>query len=264
MDVTTRASVGSVRVGCSGWSYADWRGPVYPPDLPRRRWFERYQQLFDTVELNATFYRLPETATMEKWAADAGPGFLYGVKLGGYGSHRKKLRDPEQWLPNHLDRAYRLGEHLGPNLVQLPRRWRRNVARLDDFLADAVPTRPSVRWAVELREPSWLHDDVFDTLQRHGAALCLHDLLPDHPFVLTTDWTYVRFHGPEALVRPYHGLYGPPRLAAWAERLGGLADDGVDSYAYFNSDWHANAVRDAFALRAALGESVRVPSELAG
>jgi uncharacterized protein YecE (DUF72 family) len=264
MASATDATAGSVRVGCSGWSYADWRGVVYRRDLPQRRWFGRYQQLFDTVELNATFYRLPETTTVEKWAAAARPGFLYAVKLGGYGSHRKKLRDPEQWLPNHLDRAYRLGEHLGPNLVQLPPRWRRNVARLDEFLADVAPTQPAVRWAVELRDASWLHDDVFDTLQRHRAALCLHDLLPEHPVVLTTNWTYVRFHGPEALARPYHGLYGPERLAPWAERLGTWAGDGVDGYVYFNNDRHADAVRDAFTLRAALGEPVRVPVELAG
>lgn len=264
MASTSGASAGSVRVGCSGWSYADWRGTVYPHDLPQRRWFERYRQLFDTVELNATFYRLPATTTVQKWASEATPGFLYAVKLGGYGSHRKKLLDPEQWLPNHLDRVYRLGAHLGPNLVQLPPRWRRNVARLDEFLAAVAPTQPSVRWAVELREASWLHDDVFDTLQRRGAALCLHDLLPDHPVVLTADWTYVRFHGPDALANPYHGLYGPARLAPWAERLGAWDDDGVASYVYFNNDWHADAVRDAFTLRAALGEPVRVPAELAG
>jgi len=259
---------GRVRVGCSGWSYADWRGIVYPPEMPPRRWFEHYQRLFDTVELNATFYRLPAPGTMEKWAADAAPGFLYAVKLGAYGSHRKKLSDPEQWLPNHLDRAYRLGQHLGPTLVQLPPRWRRNVARLDEFCAEIEaevrPSLPALRWAVELRDPSWLHDAVFETLRRHRVALCIHDLLADHPFTLTTDWTYVRFHGPDARSRPYHGAYGPERLAVWAERLGGLAADGCDSYAYFNNDWHANAVRDAFGLRTALGEAVRVPASLAG
>jgi uncharacterized protein YecE (DUF72 family) len=263
MASSTHAA-GSARVGCSGWSYADWRGVVYPSELPPRRWFERYQQLFDTVELNATFYRLPEPTTVEKWAADAAPGFLFAVKLGSYGSHRKKLGDPQQWLPNHLDRVYRLGAHLGPNLVQLPPRWRRNVARLDEFLTAVAPTQPGVRWAVELREPSWLHDDVFATMQRHGVALCVHDLLPDHPVMLTADWTYVRFHGPDARARPYHGLYGPARLAPWAERLGAWAAAGIDSYTYFNNDWHANAVRDAFTLRAALGEPVRVPHEFAG
>ncbi len=237
---------GVARVGCSGWSYRDWRGVVYPPELPQRRWFEHYQSLFDTVELNATFYRLPAPETVERWAQAAAPGFLYAVKVGAFGSHRMKLRDAGSWLPNHLDRVDRLGDHLGPNLVQLPPRWRRNLERLDEFLTVAPR---SLRWAVELRDRTWLHDDVFEILRRHQAALCIHDLLPDHPVELTTDWTYVRFHGPDAANRPYHGSYGEQRLSAWADRLNALLDDGSDVYAYFNNDWFGHAVADAAALR---------------
>lgn len=112
-----------IRIGCSGWSYNDWRGIVYPIGLPQRRWLEHYQQLFDTVELNSAFYRLPTPAAVEKWVAEAPPGFLFAFKLGAFGSHREKLRDPELWLPEHLNGAQRLGDHLGPTLVQLPPRW---------------------------------------------------------------------------------------------------------------------------------------------
>ena len=249
------------RIGCSGWSYADWRGIVYPAQLPTRRWFEHYQSLYDTVELNTTFYRLPRPEAVEKWAAEARPGFLYALKLGAYGTHRKKLTDPDQWLPNHFDRADRLGTHHGPTLVQLPPRWRRNVARLDEFLEALGQRRTSERWAVELRDPSWVADDVFAVLQRHHAALCVHDLLADHPFELTTDWTYVRFHGPNALSRPYHDRYPAAQLERWAQRLAILNADGVDSYAYFNNDWHGAAVADAQALRAAVAG---VPEPAAG
>jgi uncharacterized protein YecE (DUF72 family) len=238
--------VGRFRVGCSGWSYKDWRGLVYPADLPQRRWFDHYQTLFDTVELNSTFYRLPTATAVERWAAAAAPGFLYAVKLGGFGSHRMKLSDAASWMPNHLDRVERLGDHLGPNLVQLPPRWKRNAERLDEFLSTA-PT--SIRWAVEIRDPSWLHDDVYTVLSRHRAALCIHDLLEDHPFMLTTDWTYVRFHGPDAINRPYHGAYGADRMSAWSERLESVLADGADVYAYFNNDWFGHAVRDAQLLR---------------
>ena len=240
------AAPGALRVGCSGWSYKDWRGIVYPADIPQRRWFEHYQSLFDTVELNSTFYRLPTVEAVEKWAQAARPGFLYAVKLGAFGSHRMKLRDPASWMANHLDRVRRLGEHLGPNLVQLPPRWTRNVDRLDEFLSVAPST---IRWAVELRERSWLHDDVFDVLRRHGAALCIHDLQASHPFELTADWTYVRFHGPDALEHPYHGSYGEARLCEWADRLAPLLDQGRDVYAYFNNDWYGHAVTDAVFLR---------------
>jgi uncharacterized protein YecE (DUF72 family) len=219
---------------------------VYPAALPARDWFAEYARRFDTVEINNTFYRLPTEATFDGWAAQAPPGFLYAVKLGAFGSHRKKLRDPTTWLEHHVGRVRRLGNTLGPNLVQLPPRWRRDVARLDEFLA-AVPT--DIRWAVELRDASWMHDDVFATLERHGAALCLHDLLPDHPWLRTTSWTYVRFHGPRAIESPYHGRYGGRRLWRAARRLGAWLEDGVDVHAYFNNDFQGHAVEDARWLR---------------
>ena len=246
-----------LRVGCSGWSYTDWRGVVYPADLAQRRWFDHYQGLFDTVELNSTFYRLPDATTVEGWADAARPGFVYAVKVGAFGSHRKKLRDPETWLPNHLDRVARLGGHLGPNLLQLPPRWRRNVERLDEFLSltASMPSASTMRWAVELRDPSWLHDDVFQILHRHCVALCVHDLVADHPFELTTDWTYFRFHGPDALNEPYRGHYGTERTAAWATRIRTVIDAGRDVYAYFNNDGHGAAVDDAVALREALAQA---------
>jgi uncharacterized protein YecE (DUF72 family) len=239
-------SNGDLHIGCSGWSYKDWRGPVYPPDLPQRRWFEHYQAIFDTVELNSTFYRLPTVAAVERWADDAKPGFLFAVKLGAFGSHRKKLADAASWLPHHLDRVERLGTHCGPTLVQLPPRWKRNVERLDEFLTLAPRT---LRWAVELREPSWLHPDVFDVLRRHGAALCIHDLLPGHPLLMTTDWTYIRFHGPDAIARPYHGSYGARALEHWADRLAPIVAAGGDVHAYFNNDMFGHAVHDARLLR---------------
>ena len=235
-----------VRVGCSGWNYEHWRGRFYPKGLPARRWFELYAKHFDTVEINNSFYRLPQPETFEKWRDQAPDGFVYAMKVGQFGTHRKKLTDPGPWLANHLDRVYRLGTHLGPNLLQLPPRWKRNVERLDEFLT-AAPT--DIRWAVEMRDASWLHDDVYEVLRRHGAALCLHDLIADHPWELTTDWTYVRFHGSDALRRPYHGAYGARGLRPVADRLSAWVDKGIDVYAYFNNDVDADAPADAALLR---------------
>lgn len=240
---------GTVRVGCSGWVYRDWRGVVYPQDAPARSWFEHYARRFDTVEVNNTFYRLPTAHAVRGWAAQAPPGFCYSLKVGQFGTHRMKLRDAESWLPRHLERVRLLGPHLGPNLLQLPPRWRRNTERLEEALS-AAPA--DMRWAVELREPSWLHDDVFEVLARHGAALCLHDLLPHHPWVRTTGWTYVRFHGPRALGDKYQGRYTGRRLRPVAERLGTWLDEGTDVFAYFNNDYDGHAVVDAEWLRSRL------------
>jgi uncharacterized protein YecE (DUF72 family) len=242
-------AAGRARIGCSGYAYKDWRGPVYPADAPARTWFATYATRFDTVELNTTFYRLPTVDAVQQWADRAPADFSYAVKVGKFGSHRKKLLDPEGWLPNHLDRVGRLGSHLGPNLLQLPPRWKRNVERLDHFLTVAPR---SIRWAVEVRDPSWLHDDTYEVLERHGAALCIHDLLPDHPVERTTDWVYWRFHGPNAIDEPYQHRYGPRRLQPVSDRLLEWLDEGLDVYAYFNNDWHGNAVADAEWLRRAI------------
>jgi uncharacterized protein YecE (DUF72 family) len=222
--------------------YKHWRDVIYPPKLPQRKWFEYYATMFDTVEINNTFYRLPTEKAVEGWAAQAPPGFTYAVKMGAFGSHRMKLRDAASWLPNHLDRLDRLGSTAGPTLVQLPPRWRRNAERLDEFLSVAPKSR---RWAVELREPSWLHDEVYAVLRKHGAALCIHDLLDGHPWELTTDWTYVRFHGPHAMTHAYQGRYGEDGLFWMAARLSSWLDEGKDVYAYFNNDDSGYAVHDA-------------------
>lgn len=238
-----------IRIGTSGWMYDGWRGPFYPRDLPKRRWFEHYAARFDAVELNATFYRLPAAETVERWAAAAPSGFEYSVKLGAFGSHRMKLANAESWLPNHVDRFSRLGATLGATVVQLPPRWRRSVDRLDEFLAVAEDVAPGWHWAVELREPSWIHDDVFDVLRRRGAALVVHDLLAGLPVVATAPWVYVRLHGPAAPERPYQGAYGVRRLRRWAERLRRWADGGVAARVFFNNDVGGAAVRDAELLR---------------
>jgi uncharacterized protein YecE (DUF72 family) len=243
----TEGSRGRALVGCSGWNYKHWRGPVYPADVPAKRWFEQYVALgLDSVEINNTFYRLPRPETFDGWAAQAPDGFVYALKLGQFGSHRMKLKDAASWLPNHVERAERLGPALGPTLVQLPPRWKRNVERLDEFLTVAPK---HLRWAVELREPSWLHDDVFAVLARHGAALCIHDLLPDHPWERTTDWSYLRFHGPDATHAAYQGEYGDAGLGWVADKVNWWTGEGYDVYAYFNNDQNGYAVRDACRLR---------------
>jgi uncharacterized protein YecE (DUF72 family) len=244
--------IGRAFVGCSGWVYKDWRGVVYPEGVPQRLWFAHYATLFDTVELNATFYRLPTPEAVERWAEQAPDGFTYAAKLGQFGSHRMKLRDAASWLPNHLDRVRRLGRSLGPTLVQLPPRWRRDAGRLDEFLTVATALGGDLRWAVELRDESWLHDDVYAVLERHRAALCIHDLLPDHPWRRTTDWTYLRFHGPRPLERKYYGAYTGRRLRPVVDRIAPWLAEGDDVYAYFNNDYEGHAVTDARWFRAHL------------
>ena len=241
-----------MRVGCSGWSYAAWRGVVYPTDVPKRRWFETYAGWFDTVELNTTFYRLPRPETVEAWAAAAPPGFEYAVKLAGFVTHRRKLLDPERSWELHADRVRRLGPSLGVTLVQLPPRWRRDLPRLTAFL-DAAPA--DLRLALEVREPSWFDDGVYAALATRDVALCVHDMLPDHPVVATATHAYVRCHGPHAPGRPYVGRYPRRRLDALVELLGQLGDQADTVRCYFNNDIGGAAVADARAVVRRLGRA---------
>ena len=166
----------AVLVGCSGWQYTHWRGDFYPARLPQSRWLEYYAQRFNSVEINNTFYRLPDAATFEAWKRRAPRRFVYAVKASRYLTHMKKLKDPDAPLELFFSRAKRLGAALGPVLYQLPPRWPLSSASRERFATflRALPRRR--RHVVEFRDLSWYADDVFALLERHRVALCLHDM----------------------------------------------------------------------------------------
>jgi len=232
-----------LRIGTSGWHYQHWAGIFYPEGLSKNLWFSHYASRFDTVEINNTFYRLPTESAFEAWRAQAPPGFVYALKFSRYGSHLKKLQQPAEPLQRFLGRAELLQPFVGPILVQLPPGWRVNVARLREFLELADRRW---RWAVELRDPSWLTPEVYRVLRDHQAALCWHDLLEDHPTVVTAPWVYLRYHGASAP----GGNYSRERLRVEAERVRRFLAEGLGVFAYFNNDAHGHAVANATRLKA--------------
>lgn len=235
-----------VHIGTSGWQYRDWKGAFYPSRLPQRLWLEHYAQAFATVEVNATFYRLPKPDAVDSWRRATPEDFVAALKVSRYLTHVRRLRDPADPVYRFLGVARRLGRKLGPLLLQLPPNLEADPEGLDATL-DAFGR--TVRVAVEPRHESWFTRDTYAVLREHRAALCLVDRRgPQSPLVRTADWGYVRFHEGRASPSP---CYGSHALAAWAERLRELWSPRNDLFVYFNNDTRACAVRDAIVFAGA-------------
>ena len=245
----------SPRVGCSGWNYKSWRGRFYAADLPAARWLQYYATRFDSVEINNTFYRLPERATFAAWRTQVPPEFLFAVKASRFLTHMKRLLDPEEPIARLFSRVAGLGRMLGPVLYQLPASLAIDLLRLDRFLR-ALPRSSSARrlHVVEFRHPSWYIPETFELLARRRVALCLHDKLGSaikEPFV--GPFVYVRFHGTSG---HYHGSYTRRQLDRWAHVLAEHAKAGRQVFAYFNNDPEAVATANAQTLHDMLARLV--------
>lgn len=240
-----RGRLKAAHVGCSGWNYDSWRERFYPHRLAARRWLESYAERFETVEVNATFYRLMKPEAVAHWVEQTPAGFLFAAKASRYLTHVKRLSDTGRGLERFYATIAPLveGGRLGAVLWQLPETFRRDDARLGEALAALPPGRH----AFEFRHASWFVDDVYALLHDHGAALVIGDH-PERPFQSyerTAPWRYVRLHYG---TRGRRGNYSRRELEEWAERLHGWR--GRDElFVYFNNDWEAFAPGNAAFLR---------------
>ncbi|MFL5913523.1 MAG: DUF72 domain-containing protein [Gaiellaceae bacterium] len=238
-----------VRIGCSGWNYQDWRERVYPKGCPPSRWLKYYATLFDTVEVNATFYRLASPKAVANWVEQTPPDFLLTLKASRYLTHIKRLSDLGQGIRRYYESVEPLvgSPKLGPVLWQLPENFHRD----DERLANALGALPEGRHCFEFRHRSWFVDPVYELLHEHDAALVIGDH-PERPFQtyeMTTDWTFIRFHYGK---RGRRGNYSETELETWAERIASWREK-VEVLAYFNNDWEGFAVKNGLWMRKALG-----------
>lgn len=234
----------SIHIGTSGWHYDHWKGPFYPKDMKNEELLAFYQERFDTVEINNSFYKLPETKTLKDWHATVGKNFIFAVKASRYVTHTKKLKDGGDTFPNLRERIDALGTKLGPVLFQLPPGWSCNPDRLDDFCSNLPDT---YRYTFEFRNEDWWNDEIYEILQKYNAAFCMFELGgSESPREVTADFIYIRLHGP---ADKYQGDYSDHDLSQWSDAFDGWRNEVKDIYCYFDNDQSGFAAKNALRLK---------------
>ena len=237
-----------IRIGTSGWQYKPWLGRFYPARWPKSKMLAFYEEHFDTVEINNSFYRLPVETALQDWRASTHANFLFAVKGSRFLTHMKKLKDPAAGIDKLFARVDLLREKLGPVLFQLPPNFGVNIERLDAFL-QVLPKWH--RYAFEFRDASWNTQAVYEVLQKHNAAYCAFHLAGyQSPIRITTDIAYVRLHGPGG---KYQGSYSDEVLHEWARRIEGWRRDLKAIYVYFDNDDAGFAAFNALRLKELVG-----------
>ena len=236
-----------VRTGTSGFSYQEWKGSFYPEDLPDPEMLRYYASRLPAVEINNTFYRMPRAAMLESWAEQVPDGFSFALKAPQQITHRKRLKEAQDAVTYFFGVATTLGDRLGPVLFQLPPNLKKDLPRLQDFLA-VLPA--ASRCTFEFRHESWFDDDVLEALRSARAALCwAEDEKLATPPQATADWGYLRLRRPD---------YGESELAAWAERI--RAQPWVEAHVFFKHEEEGTGPRLAEAMAVLFAtESLRSP-----
>jgi uncharacterized protein YecE (DUF72 family) len=233
----------NIHIGTSGWHYQHWAGNFYPPELAKEDYLDYYCKHFQTVEINNSFYQLPGEQALEKWRESAPQGFTFSVKASRYITHMKKLKDPQEPVSTFLERISILGDRLGPVLFQLPPNWRPNLERLRAFL-EILPD--DFRYAFEFRDKRWFDERIFAALRECQSAFCIYHLRGRlSPREVTSDFVYIRLHGPDGA---YQGKYTTSELAGWAGAISTWKRQGKQVFCYFNNDVEGFAPQNAASL----------------
>jgi uncharacterized protein YecE (DUF72 family) len=237
-----------VHIATSGWYYREWKGAFYPDDLPSQRWFKHYTQRFNTVELNAPFYRPPKLATVKNWKRNAPENFCYSVKVNRVITHDKRFQGTQDLIHEFYQIADALGPKMGCFLFQLPPNFEFTVERLELILSQLNPAHKNV---LEFRHMSWWTREVFATLKKHKVIFCSVSApkLPDD-LIVTADDIYVRFHGPK---RWFYDSYSDEALTVWVDKIS--ASKTKDAWIYFNNTADGSAIANARALEKKFSET---------
>jgi uncharacterized protein YecE (DUF72 family) len=232
-----------IHIGTSGWHYDDWIGFFYPEGMVARDYLKHYTKTFKTVEINNTFYQLPQKSTVKDWGDIVPKEFSFAPKASRYITHMKKLKDPEQSTKKFFDSLTPIKKNTGPILFQLPPRFKYNHERLEQFL-ESLPN--DHRYAFEFRDEDWFNDKSVELLKKYNAAFCIYYIGDrESPKELTADFSYIRYHGPDGLGQ---GYYSEDNLKKFADEINTFVEQGCEIYAYFNNDNGGNAPQNAQSL----------------
>ncbi|MCM8797842.1 MAG: DUF72 domain-containing protein [Candidatus Omnitrophica bacterium] len=237
---------GKIFIGTSGYSYPHWgEGVFYPQGLRENKWLEYYAKFFNTVELNVTFYRLPQKSAFKSWYKRVPEDFSFVVKGSRYITHVKKLKDIGDALVRLFGLLEELKEKLGVVLWQFPPGMKMDIEKLEKFCVQI--SRYKIRQVFEFRHSSWFNEGIYGILKKYNFSLCLAHS-PYWPLVevITSDFVYLRFHGGESL---YGSNYAEKELQSWADKAKIWLNKGIDFYAYFNNDAYGYAVKNALRLK---------------
>jgi uncharacterized protein YecE (DUF72 family) len=239
----------TVAVGTSGYNYPEWRGHFYPDKLPAAAMLPYYAARFGTVEINYTFYRMPNAKTVAGWMEATPQAFTFVLKAPKRITHDRRLKDVDDPLRYFCDTARSLGGKLGPLLFQLPPTFKKDLPRLGDLLAQLPP---DVRAAVEFRHQSWFADDVYERLRGRNAALCIVDNEEGAtPAIATADWGYFRLRAVD---------YTDEQLAHWAGTVRELGAGWRDAFVFFKHEDSATGPALAARFRDLLGHASPLPA----
>lgn len=233
-----------IHIGTSGWHYGHWEGPFYPADISSEKYLEYYSKSFHTVEINSSFYRMPDRETIREWRDTVPENFIFSIKASRYITHMKKLKETREAVSYLTSTVSLFKNKLGPILFQLPPRWHVNPERLESFVK-SLPG--NYDYAFEFRDTSWFDDSVYEILEKHNMAFCLYEIgRVVSPRIVTADTVYIRLHGPDG---PYRGQYSDSELSDWAHAILKWRKEGKEIYCYFDNDEQGYAPLDAMRLQ---------------
>lgn len=234
----------SIHIGTSGWSYKHWREIFYPHNLNAKNYLQYYCEHFKTVEINNSFYHLLKEEIVQNWVKTVPSNFIFAVKANRYITHVKRLKEPEKRITNFIESIKSFEEKLGPILFQLPPKFGFNSERLESFIK-ILPQ--NYKYVFEFRDKSWFNPKTYDILRKNNIAFCIYSLGDyQSPKEITSDFAYIRFHGPGGLGS---NKYNDEKLNEFCDEIMNFKRQGKDVFCYFNNDEAGYAVENAFELK---------------